>query len=100
MRVIDCVRFRLATRLAPVFRGVVTNLLRNPKVSIQTAKAIGGHIDRRMIDRYTHIHLTAKREAIAALVNNHEHRESGNALSTPNVNMNTEGRNPAITWRF
>ena len=45
----------------------ITDLLTDPSVSIQTAKSIAGHIDARMIDRYAHIQLAAKRDAIAAL---------------------------------
>jgi integrase len=42
----------------------VTRLLTNPKVSIQTAKAIAGHISQRMQDRYAHIYLEDRRAAV------------------------------------
>lgn len=45
----------------------ITALLTNPNVSIQTAKSIAGHVSQRMIDRYSHIHLEAKRSAVEAL---------------------------------
>lgn len=45
----------------------ITQLLTNPSVSIQTAKSIAGHVSQRMVDRYAHIHLDAKRTAVEAL---------------------------------
>lgn len=45
----------------------ITELLTNPNVSIQTTKAIAGHVSSRMVDRYSHIHLEAKRSAVEAL---------------------------------
>ena len=42
----------------------ITTLLTNPKVSEQTVKAIAGHVDKRMIDRYSHIRLQDKRDAV------------------------------------
>ncbi len=45
----------------------ITALLTNPNVSIQTAKSIAGHVSQRMIDRYSHIQLDAKRSAVEAL---------------------------------
>ena len=42
----------------------ITQLLTNPNVSIQTAKSIAGHIDQRMINRYAHIHMTDKPNAV------------------------------------
>ena len=45
----------------------ITELLTNPNVSIQTTKAIAGHVRQRMVDRYSHIHLEAKRSAVEAL---------------------------------
>ena len=42
----------------------ITQLLTNPNVSIQTAKAIAGHVSKRMIDRYSHIHLKDRRNAV------------------------------------
>jgi integrase len=45
----------------------ITALLTDPRVSIQTAKSIAGHVSQRMIDRHSHIHLEAKRNAVEAL---------------------------------
>jgi integrase len=54
----------------------ITDLLTNPNVSVQTAKSIAVHIDQRMIDRYAHIQLQAKPNAIEALSSRtREHRE-------------------------
>jgi integrase len=35
--------------------------------SEQTIKAIAGHVSKRMLDRYSHIHLDAKRQALEVL---------------------------------
>ena len=45
----------------------ITELLANPNVSVQTTKSIAGHVSQRMIDRYAHIRLEAKRSALEAL---------------------------------
>lgn len=45
----------------------ITALLTNPSVSSQTAKSIAGHVTQRMIDRFSHIHLKAKRFAVETL---------------------------------
>jgi integrase len=55
----------------------ITDLLSNPNVSIQTAKAIAGHVSQRIIDRYSHIRMTEKRNAVEAL--------SGNSVNTNNI---------------
>ena len=45
----------------------ITDLLSNPNVSVQTVKSIAGHVSQRMVDRYSHIRLEAKRNAVDAL---------------------------------
>jgi len=45
----------------------ITELLTNPNISIQTTKSIAGHVSQRMVDRYVHIRLEAKRNAVEAL---------------------------------
>ena len=45
----------------------VTDLLQNPNVSEEVAKAIVGHVSRRMLERYSHQRMNAKRAAVAAL---------------------------------
>jgi integrase len=45
----------------------VTDLLQNPKVSEEVAKAIVGHVSRRMLERYSHQRMEAKRAAVDAL---------------------------------
>jgi len=41
--------------------------------SEQTIKAIAGHVSQRMLDRYSHIRLEAKRNALQALSNGTNH---------------------------
>ena len=45
----------------------ITELLTNPNISIQTTKSIAGHVSQRMVDRYAHIRLDAKRNALESL---------------------------------
>jgi len=45
----------------------ITELLTNPNVSVQTTKSIAGHVSQKMVDRYAHIQLEAKRSALEAL---------------------------------
>jgi integrase len=65
----------------------ITDLLTNPNVSIQTTKAIAGHVSARMVDRYSHIHLEAKRTAVDALTVQHLPTQSNddavNAVDLP-----------------
>ncbi len=48
--------------------------------SEQTIKAIAGHVSQRMLERYSHIRLDAKRNAMTALSNN---TVTGNSPATP-----------------
>lgn len=45
----------------------ITKLLENPEVSEKTAEAIAGHISEKMKNRYAHIRLDVKRQAVEAL---------------------------------
>jgi integrase-like protein len=45
----------------------ITELFTNPNISIQTTKSIAGHVSERMVDRYAHIRLEAKRKAVESL---------------------------------
>ena len=45
----------------------ITKLLENPEVSEKTAEALAGHISQKMKDRYAHIRLDIKRQAVEAL---------------------------------
>lgn len=45
----------------------ITKLLENPEVSEKTAEALAGHISQKMKDRYSHIRLDVKRQAVEAL---------------------------------
>jgi integrase len=49
----------------------ITELLTNPNISIQTTKSIAGHVSQRMVDRYAHIRLEAKRNALESLSRKH-----------------------------
>jgi integrase len=45
----------------------ITRLAENPAVSEQTIKALAGHVSRQMLERYSHIRMQAKKDAIATL---------------------------------
>ena len=45
----------------------VTDLLQDPKVSEEVTKAIVGHVSRKMLERYSHQRMEAKRAAMAGL---------------------------------
>jgi integrase len=46
----------------------ITDILQNPDVSEETAKAIAGHISDKILKTYSHVRLDAKRAALNALV--------------------------------
>jgi integrase len=60
----------------------VTDLLENPKVSEEVAKAIVGHVSRKMLERYSHQRMEAKRAAVAALT----------SMPAPEAPANAPGR--------
>ncbi len=45
----------------------VTRLAENPSVSFETIRQLAGHVNDRMLARYAHIRVQARREAIATL---------------------------------
>ena len=45
----------------------IWRLAENPSVSIETVKQLAGHVDPRMLGRYAHIRVQARRDAIATL---------------------------------
>jgi integrase len=54
----------LGLRFHDLRHDAITRLLTNSKVSIQTAKAIAGHISQRIVDRYAHSYLEDRRAAV------------------------------------
>ena len=46
----------------------ITNLLQLPEVSLETCKAIAGHISAEIVKTYSHIGMSARREALDALM--------------------------------
>jgi integrase len=45
----------------------ITRLAENPNVSEETIRALAGHVSRKMLERYSHIRMSAKQAAIAGL---------------------------------
>lgn len=59
--------------------------------SEQTIKAIAGHVSQRMLERYSHIRLEAKRDAMQALSNNPVTAVTGNSPTAPPLGSFHEG---------
>jgi integrase len=62
----------LSYRFYDLRHSFVTRLAENPAVSEQTITALAGHVSKRMLEHYSHIRVTAKRAAIAALETRNE----------------------------
>jgi hypothetical protein len=45
----------------------ITRLAENPNISEETIRALAGHVCKEMLQRYSHIRVRAKQDAIAAL---------------------------------
>jgi integrase len=45
----------------------ITRLLENPEISEETVIAMAGHVSQRMLKRYSHVRIEAKRAAVQAL---------------------------------
>jgi integrase len=45
----------------------ITRLAENPDVSEETIRSLAGHVSRKMLERYSHIRISAKQAAIATL---------------------------------
>jgi integrase len=45
----------------------VTRLAENPAVSVETIRQLAGHVSEKMLSRYAHIRVQARRTAIATL---------------------------------
>jgi hypothetical protein len=55
-----------ALRMYDLRHHAVTRLLEDPEVSEQTIQEIAGHVSKRIKDRYSHIRMARKREALLA----------------------------------
>jgi integrase len=55
------------TRFYNTRHTAITDLLQNPAASEETVKAIAGHVSRKMLERYSHTRIEAKRKAVEAL---------------------------------
>jgi integrase len=62
----------------------VTRLAENPNISEETIRALAGHVSKEMLQRYSHIRVAAKRDAIAALERDRLHNSpaGGTELGT------------------
>jgi len=60
-------RSGVACRFYDARHTFVTRLAENPAVSVETIRQLAGHVNDRMLARYAHIRVQARREAIATL---------------------------------
>jgi integrase len=55
------------TRFYNTRHTAITDLLQNPAASEETVKSIAGHVSRKMLERYSHTRIDAKRKAVESL---------------------------------
>jgi integrase len=58
----------------------ITDLLQNPEASEETVKSIAGHVDRRILQRYSHARIEAKRRALETMGKNFRGKSPGTIL--------------------
>lgn len=56
------------TRFYNTRHTAITDLLQNPAASEETVKSIAGHVSRKMLERYSHTRIDAKRKAVESLL--------------------------------
>jgi integrase len=62
-----CTTVRVSYRWHDLRHTFVSRLAENPNVSEETIRSLAGHVSRQMLQRYSHIRVQAKREAIRLL---------------------------------
>lgn len=83
---------KLATvRMYDLRHHALTTLLENPTISEQTIKDIAGHVSRRILERYSHIRIDAKRKAVQAICNDGVSR-------TPIISANPPAPVGLVQW--
>ena len=60
-------RSKLTYRWHDLRHTFITRPAENPRVSEQTIRSLAGHVSAQMLQRYSHIRVQAKRDAINAL---------------------------------
>jgi integrase len=58
----------------------ITDLLQNPNASEETVKSIAGHIDKRILARYSHARIEAKRRALDSMAENFSSEKSSGTV--------------------
>lgn len=76
-------------------RTAITNLLCNPQVSDETVIKIAGHVDRRMLKRYSYKRLDTMRDALECL-GAENMRSTGQLTSKDILEMLSSGFSPDI----
>lgn len=68
------------TRFYNTRHTAITELLQNPEASEETVRSIAGHVDRRILQRYSHARIDAKRKAVEAISKNRSDTSLGTKL--------------------
>jgi integrase len=71
---VNCTRFYNTRHTA------ITDLLQNPNASEETVKSIAGHVDKRILERYSHSRIEAKRKALDSMADNFSGKSAGTVL--------------------
>ena len=77
----------------------VTRLAENPNVSEETIRALAGHVSKEMLQRYSHIRVKAKREAITALERDRSQNSAGGGTKMGTVSTQPEGTESQVAER-
>ena len=62
-----CKEAKICYRWHDLRHTFISRLAENPAVSEGTIKSLAGHVSKRMLERYSHIRMAAKRDAVAAI---------------------------------
>ena len=75
----------------------VTRLAENPNVSEETIRALAGHVSKEMLQRYSHIRVRAKKEAILALERSQVENLAGGGTKMGTISTEQEQPDSQVT---
>ena len=78
----------------------VTRLAENPNVSEETIRALAGHVSKEMLQRYSHIRVKAKREAITALERDRSQNSAGGGTKVGTISTQREEAESQVAERI
>jgi integrase len=87
----------MAVRFYDARHTFITRLAENPNVSEETIRQLAGHVSPRMLARYAHIRIQARRAAIAGLERPEEVEAADFGSESPQISPQAgESAKPAI----